>query len=144
MRKIGAAAALTLALAGCAGTTTDTKSVEQPQTTTDVAEETPTPTPDAPTTEDFAVKLKIKEQQCFGSAGCNVTVEPKISIVGVVPEEGTADLTFKISGDESGSVIETAELDLAGGTYSTSEIYLSTSSSGVVPKAKITEVEYTN
>lgn len=132
-----------LALAGCAETKTVTGTA--PSTTAATAEEA-APSPEyTPATTDFSVKLKVTEKQCFGSAGCNVTVEPKITKVEPsVPDEGTIDLTFKISGDESGPVIETSTLDLADGTYSVSEIWLSTPSSGVTPTAKVTEIEYTN
>lgn len=97
-----------------------------------------------PTAGDFAIELKVKEQQCFGSAGCNLTVEPKLSIVGNIPDEGTAEITFRVSGDESGPLIETIEADLSSGMYDSSEIFMGTSSSGIVPKAKITDVEYTS
>ncbi|MBP8882771.1 MAG: hypothetical protein KBG77_16925 [Dermatophilaceae bacterium] len=136
------AAAATLALAGCA----ETKTVSTAPSSTSATAPAEVPSSDySPSTTDFQVKLKVTDQQCFGSAGCNVTVEPRISKVEPsVPDEGTIDLTFKVSGDESGPVIETSTLDLADGTYSSSEMWLSTSSSGVTPKAKVTEIEYTN
>ena len=137
-----AAAAL---LAGCSAGETEQVAVGQ-QDAPAVEQTTPAedPTPAAPTAADFAIMLKVKEQQCFGSAGCNVTVEPKLTILGEVPEEGTAEMTFKVSRDESGPVIETIEADLASGTYRSSDILMSTTSSGVVPKAKITDVEYSS
>lgn len=127
---------------GCSAPKTETADVAP------AVEETPTaaaePSPVAPTAGDFAIKLKVKEQQCFGSAGCNLTVEPKLSIVGNIPDEGTAEITFRVSGDESGPLIETIEADLSSGMYDSSEIFMGTSSSGIVPKAKITDVEYTS
>lgn len=143
-------AAVSLAVgvaAGCSAPKAETADVAKPTDAVAPADETrpaAEPTPAAPTASDFAIKLKIKEQQCFGSAGCNVTVEPKLSIVGDIPGEGTAEITFKVSGDESGALIETIEADLASGTYDSSEILMGTSSSGIVPKAKITDVEYTS
>lgn len=144
MTAVGAVAfTAALTLAGCATTEPNTNSA--PVTATDVAEETPTPSQATPTVDDFTVKLKVTSKQCFGSAGCNVTVEPKIGWDSTgLPTEGTVDLTYKVIGDESGSIIETAELDLAEGTYMSSEIMMSTPSSGVTPMAKITEVEYNN
>lgn len=132
-------------MAGCSASTTEKATVET-AAAGQVTEAAPAaePSPVAPTADDFAIKLKVKEQQCFGSAGCNVTVEPKLSIAGVIPDEGTAEITFKVSGDESGPLIETIEADLASGTYDSSDIFMSTSSSGIVPKAKITDVEYTS
>lgn len=143
---VAAAGAVSLVLlAGCGSSTQSSSGSNDAgaavaQTTAPAEESTPV----APTASDFAIKLKVKEQQCFGSAGCNVTVEPKLSIAGDVPDEGSVEITFRVSGDDSGPLIETIEADLADGTYSSNEIFMGTSSSGIVPKAKITDVEYSN
>lgn len=155
-RAAGVAAAFALVGSLCACATQPSSSAaSQPAATSSSAAATsaaPAPTPtESPsaeptfTTSDVEVSLKTTEKQCFGSAGCNVTVEPKIAVSSAMKAqtEGTVDVTFKVTGDESGPVIETAELDLASQQYSVSEIYLSTSSSGVKPKAIVTEVEYT-
>lgn len=144
--KMSIVAAGILLLVGCSAGG-DTKTAEVTPSSGSVVETTEPaaePTPVAPTADDFVIKLKVKEQQCFGSAGCNVTVEPKLSIASDVPDEGTVEITFKVSGDESGSLIETIEADLADGMYQSSDIYMSTSSSGIVPRAKITDVEYSS
>jgi hypothetical protein len=131
-------------LTGCSasGDTNTADAVASGGASVEATEPAAEPTPVAPTSADFAIKLKVKEQQCFGSAGCNVTVEPKLSISTDVPDEGTVEITFKVSGDESGTLIETIEADLADGMYQSSDIYMSTTNSGIVPKAKITDVEY--
>ena len=108
------------------------------------AVETTAPTPAPTVTKDnFRVRLKITEQQCFGTAGCMVTVKPKLAAnFDSLPAEGTVDITYKVSGDESGPVIETTTLDLSTTRYDASEILMSTTSSSVVPTAKVTDVEY--
>ncbi|MEV4864269.1 hypothetical protein [Streptomyces ossamyceticus] len=65
------------------------------------------------TPADFTMELRTTERQCFGSAGCNVTVEPVLSYVGEwngVDPDAVYSITYEVRGDESGPVIETAEL----------------------------------
>ncbi|MCX4973156.1 hypothetical protein [Streptomyces sp. NBC_00620] len=65
------------------------------------------------TPADFTMELRTTERQCFGSAGCNITVEPTLSYVGAwngVDPDAVYSITYEIRGDESGPVIETAEL----------------------------------
>lgn len=96
-----------------------------------------------PTASDFTVELKVKSQKCFGSAGCLVTVSPHLSYDGLTSELDPAayyDITYRITGDEDGPVIET--LELTGGedvTYN--DVVISTSSSSVEPEAEVTDVE---
>jgi hypothetical protein len=151
-----------LLLAGCASgstgtsgqaaeeapnTTSDTAPAQEaPDTSSDVADEEPEPvesTYDA-STDDWEVKLKVTEKDCFGSAGCLVTVEPKVTYVGYgeAPEVGTLDITFEISGDEDGEKIETVTIDLTDGMYSFSPITVSTPSESTKPRAKVSEVEW--
>ena len=35
-----------------------------------------------PTAKDYSVDLAVQSKQCFGSAGCNVVVEPKLNMLG--------------------------------------------------------------
>ncbi|MER5750644.1 hypothetical protein [Streptomyces sp. NPDC002088] len=61
----------------------------------------------------FSIDLKTKSRQCFGSAGCNLTVEPDLTLAvdsGSVDPDAVYEITYEIHGDESGPVIETAEL----------------------------------
>jgi hypothetical protein len=69
-----------------------------------------------PTTADFLVEPKIKTRQCFGSAGCNVTVQPDVTWIGLgdVDPDKSYEITYQISGDDSGPVIDT--LTLSDGT----------------------------
>jgi hypothetical protein len=95
-----------------------------------------------PTASDFTIELKVKSKQCFGSAGCNVVVEPELSYDGLSSEldpEATFDITYEISGGDSGEIVETLELSNQE-DVSFSETLVSTSSSSVTPKVKITDV----
>lgn len=62
--------------------------------------------------DSFTITLKTTKRQCFGSAGCNVTVEPELAYMGAgdIDPDATYEITYEIHGDESGPVIETAEL----------------------------------
>ncbi|WP_432130607.1 hypothetical protein [Streptomyces tendae] len=67
----------------------------------------------APDVEDFTVELRTTRRKCFGSAGCNVTVEPKLAYNGLADDldpDATFELTYEIRGGGDGPVIETAEL----------------------------------
>ncbi|TNC22123.1 hypothetical protein [Amycolatopsis alkalitolerans] len=92
--------------------------------------------------DDFTVELKVTSKQCFGTAGCNVVVEPMLNYkygADRMTSYGTCDVTYSISGDESGEVIGTAYGD--GGTrFRVSNSILSTNSSRVQPKATVTDV----
>ncbi|MFD8676769.1 hypothetical protein ACFV1A_27280 [Streptomyces seoulensis] len=78
----------------------------------DVAAEAQESYNDSPTSKDFELTLKTTEKQCFGSAGCNITVEPHLSYLSVtsLDPEKTLSITYEVRGDESGPVIETMEL----------------------------------
>lgn len=85
---------------------------------------------------DFSVELKVLSKQCFGSAGCNLTVDPNIKYLGTYTVELTCDLTYAVFGDESGEVIETAE-HITGNSYRVRQTFLSTKSTKVVPTASM-------
>ena len=91
--------------------------------------------------DSFTIDLKTKSKQCFGSAGCNLTVEPDLAYVGVddIDPDATYEITYEIHGDESGPIIETAELsDQTSLNYTPSII--STPSSGTKVTVEITDV----
>lgn len=91
---------------------------------------------------DFTMELRTTERQCFGSAGCNVTVEPTLSYVGEwngVDPDAVYSITYEIRGDKSGPVIETAELsDETSLSYTPTSI--STVSSSKKVSVEITDV----
>lgn len=98
-----------------------------------------------PDLSEFDVTLKVVDKQCFGSAGCNVEVEAKVAAdTDALPSEGSIDLTFRVSGDESGPIIDTTTLYLEDGQYDVITIRMSTSNQSVKPKAKVTDAEYSN
>jgi len=85
--------------------------------------------------------VKIREKECFGSAGCNVTYQIDPDYVGVEDiGDGTWDITYRVSGPEDGPTINT--MDLEDGTFSfDEEETTSTPSSSTKLKATVTRVE---
>ncbi|MFB9690406.1 hypothetical protein [Amycolatopsis plumensis] len=92
-----------------------------------------------PTAKDYSVDLAVQSKQCFGSAGCNVVVEPKLSFLGASTLLWECDITYSISGDESGDLIETAYAQ-GGTSYRVDRTIMTTKSTKVVPKATVTAV----
>ncbi|MFI0236342.1 hypothetical protein [Streptomyces sp. NPDC016845] len=98
-----------------------------------------------PAAEDFEMTLKTTSKQCFGTAGCNLTVEPDLSYGGLSDSLDPAavyEITYEITGDESGPVIETAELSDQTSLNFTPTV-LQTSSSGKKVSVEITDVSVT-
>jgi citronellol/citronellal dehydrogenase len=109
------------------------------------SEAVPTPTEATyvtPKASDFEVTLKILSKECFGSAGCNISFRPSLAIG--IPTSSldptiTYDVTYTVTGDESGPMIET--FAVTGDQYTQpSENQASTPSSGTVLRAKVTAV----
>ncbi|MER7923643.1 hypothetical protein ABTY96_10995 [Streptomyces sp. NPDC096057] len=102
----------------------------------------PEPTYSEVAADSFTIGLKTTARHCFGSAGCNVTVEPELTFLGdtaSVDPDAVYDITYEIHGDESGPVIETAELsDRTSLNYTSSVI--STAAAGTEVSAEITDV----
>ncbi|MFG2267350.1 hypothetical protein [Streptomyces sp. NPDC048720] len=92
--------------------------------------------------DSFTIELRTTKRQCFGSAGCNLTVEPKLSMMidsSSDDPDAVYEITYEIHGDESGPVIETAELsDQTNLNYTPSLIQ--TASSGTTVSVKITDI----
>lgn len=95
-----------------------------------------------PSSDDFRIELKTTRKQCFGSAGCNVTVEPDVTYAGVLPVDPsqTISITYEIHGDKSGPIIETMELTDQD-QLSYSKVSLSTPDSSTKVTAKVTDVQ---
>jgi|GEM_PF-5775999 len=91
-----------------------TPTASQPATTPDSDEIQSTPSPEEssyePTVDDFDVETSIKEQRCFGSAGCNVTLRTEPVYIGTQTPTGTWEVTYEISGTDDGPVIRTFEV----------------------------------
>ncbi|MGW7067015.1 hypothetical protein ACWGII_40760 [Streptomyces sp. NPDC054855] len=99
------------------------------------------PTYETPGADDFTMTLRTTERQCFGSAGCNVTVEPRLTYDGLsdLDPDAVYEITYEVSGDASGPVIETAELsDETSLNYTPTSI--STASAGKKVSVEITDV----
>jgi hypothetical protein len=109
-----------------------------------VSTETPDPAPTYAEVDagSFTIGLKTTGRQCFGAAGCNVTVEPDLTFLGDsegIDPDAVYEITYEIHGDESGPVIATAELsDQASLNYTPSVI--STASASTEVSADITDV----
>lgn len=102
----------------------------------------PTPSYIDVTADDFTIELKTTKRQCFGSAGCNLTVEPDLSLSvdsSSIDPDTVYDITYTIHGDESGPVVETAELSNQTSLNYTPSM-VSTASSGTKVTVEITDV----
>jgi hypothetical protein len=97
-----------------------------------------------PAAEDFDLSLKTKREKCFGSAGCNVTVQPELVYNDVfLPDpDVTVSITFEVRGASDGPVTETIEATRQGDDlkYVASEILVQTPSNGTQLTTKITDV----
>jgi hypothetical protein len=113
-------------------------------------DETPAaePTTEPPTTgraitaADMTLTLKTTEKQCFGSAGCNLTVEVRAKRKPGVPEpnpDETWQVTYQITGDEAGPII--GSFEITDGKYDINEENLSTRSSKTKVTVKVISVE---
>lgn len=88
----------------------------------------------------YSIRVKPLSKQCFGSAGCNFQGRLVLSYKNAAAKDQAAELTVKIFGDESGTLIETISVDETG-NYNAPEILVSTSSSATEVTAKVTEVD---
>ncbi|WP_108990432.1 hypothetical protein [Streptomyces coelicoflavus] len=92
--------------------------------------------------DSFTIELRTTDRQCFGSAGCNMTVEPKLTFVGDstdIDPDAVYEITYEIRGGDSGPVIETAELSDQT-SLNFMPTMLSTASAGSKLSVKITDV----
>ncbi|MFF7977160.1 hypothetical protein [Streptomyces sp. NPDC007905] len=149
---IGAAAAVIAAVIGTGAVVIDSQDnggkqdskAAAPHSAKATAVKKPNPTPTYAVVNEasFTIKLKTTKRQCFGSAGCNVTVEPTLTYLGdsgSIDPNAVYEITYEIHGDESGPVIETAELsDKTSLNYTPSLIQ--TASSGTKVSVEITDV----
>ncbi|MFC8359607.1 hypothetical protein ACFUIY_06975 [Streptomyces griseorubiginosus] len=107
------------------------------------AEPDPEPTYPQVDAGSFSIDLRTTQRQCFGSAGCNVTVEPELTYLGSSSDldpDAVYEITYEIHGDESGPVIQTAELsDQTSLSYRPSLI--STATASMELSVEITDVQ---
>lgn len=99
-----------------ANDTADQPSVEPepaaPSTEADPTPDLPSPSPSPAelTVDDFDVETSVKEQSCFGSAGCNITLRTEPVFVGSGLPTGVWEVTYEITGIEDGPTIRTFEV----------------------------------
>jgi hypothetical protein len=126
-----------------AGTTTVTETAPNGEPTDETTEE-PTTATFIPRRTDFKIEIKILEKNCFGSGGCSVAYRIKPRYVGTqeLPDEGTIEVSYRVTGDESGPRLNTFEM-VAGHAEFDTEEFAGIPSSGTVLKAKVIEVSYT-
>ena len=109
---------------------------------TAAAEPEPEPTYSERAARSFTITLRTTERQCFGSAGSNMTVEPRLSYLGLTEDidpDAIYEITYEIRGSESGPVIETAELSDRSSLNFTPTV-LSTASASSKVSVEITDV----
>lgn len=106
----------------------------------------PEPTTEAPTVgptpqvKDITLTVKVTDKQCFGLAGCNVDIKLDLGYVGPsLSPDDTFEVTYQVTGDESGPIIGT--LELTGDQYTVPEHSLSTRSSRTKILVKVTGVD---
>jgi hypothetical protein len=85
--------------------------------------------------------VQVRSKECFGSAGCNLTVQIEPSYVGTQDvSEGSWDVTYEIRGGVDGPIVETMTLE--SGSFSFPEEQLvSTRSSGTKLTAVVIRVQ---
>ncbi|KRC53036.1 MULTISPECIES: hypothetical protein [unclassified Nocardioides] len=90
--------------------------------------------------KNIKIALRTRSKECFGSAGCLVTVQADPNYVGTQDAStGSWEITYEIRGGEDGPVIET--MTLTDGTFTfPEEQSLETASSGTRLQAVVTEV----
>jgi hypothetical protein len=108
-----------------------------------VMEPDPEPTYAEVGADSFSIDLRTTARHCFGSAGCNVTVEPELTYLGSsgdLDPDAVYEITYEIHGDESGPVIQTAELtDQSSLSYRPSLISTASASSTAL-SVEITDI----
>ncbi|MFG2455542.1 hypothetical protein ACGFWE_00435 [Streptomyces sp. NPDC048523] len=109
-----------------------------------VMEPDPEPTYADIDADSFSIDLRTTARHCFGSAGCNVTVEPELTYLGSsgdLDPDAVHEITYEIHGDESGPVIQTAELtDQTSLSYRPSLISTASASSTAL-SVEITDIQ---
>ena len=95
--------------------------------------------------EDFAIAVTITEQQCFGSAGCNVSYRvdpPEYTGSAMWPDSGTVELIYEITGAED-KIIGSMEIDAETSMVSwDDEGSASTETEDSALTAQVTKVTY--
>lgn len=134
---------------------TDTKNVKAAATTAPASTSTsstpdytytpppapPKPTHDRLTKNDLNLVVRITSKQCFGTAGCNVEYKISVGWNGPAPDLGADyDVTYRVTGDDSGPIIDTLTVYRNGKYTEPYEGFMSTSNEAIKPSAFVTSV----
>lgn len=94
-----------------------------------------------PTPADFAIEVRVKEEECFGSAGCNVTIGITPSYSGDLNYGNDPwDVTYEIVGADDGATTNTMTLEGENISFD-DEALLQTQQKGTKITAKVTRVD---
>lgn len=104
----------------------------------------PTTEPPAPAATpkvgDIALRAKITSKECFGSAGCLITLKVQADYNGpALNPDDTWLVTYDINGVEDGPQV--GSFEMTGDTYTVNEEDVSTKSSRSKVTVKVTDVE---
>lgn len=131
--------------AGPGATSTVTATATSTVTETTGSEPTEAPTAEyTPKKSDWKITLKILTNKCYDTAGASITYRIKPEFVGTVtpPEEGTVEVTYRVTGGEGGPSDNT--FTVTGGQMSYDEQEdVDTPSCSTKLKVKVTDVSYT-
>jgi hypothetical protein len=136
---------------GAAGSTADSPRAGTPERTVTITQPAPSATPAAttkytspaysmPKAKDFRLTVVVREKQCFGSAGCNITYRVDAVWSPMFDPSVTYDVTYEVRGGEDGPVVNT--MTVTGDKYQRDgEEMVSTSSKNTKLTAAATRVE---
>lgn len=92
-----------------------------------------------PKPSDFKIDLRIREKECFGSAGCIVTYQINPRYTGTTSlGDGAYDVTYEVTGGED-PIINTFQIDAGSASFDEEE-EVDTQSSAVKLRARVTAV----
>ena len=89
--------------------------------------------------DNYQVEIKTRSKQCFGSAGCILEISLILSVDRVIVGI-PAELKVRVTGDESGPLVETISID-DDKEYDAPELVISTPSSSTKVRARVTKVK---
>lgn len=92
-----------------------------------------------PRLDQFQLSLRVTSKKCFGSAGCNVKVKVQAGWAMTLDPATTWELTYEVTGDEDGPIIDTMEI--TGDQYTVNEEHISTPSRSTKLRIKATSID---
>ena len=88
--------------------------------------------------------MKTTDNQCFGAAGCNTIVQVQATVDDTVkdelPEDGTWDVTYRITGHLGGPIVGTFTLH-GSGEYDVNEEFVATDNPNTPINVEVLSVE---